>query len=178
MNATSPPERPDCGRLSYWQGRRRAERMLQGNLPAAVRLFILAMTVLLVGCGPSGPASTRTNSSAFATLAERTKFLNEYVTFRRTYETLDFDIMYQDNSSFPPAPSDWGLALVATVPASELQAWIPPGVKASAAPDTAWLKSVPTKLDLSGVREWYVGHRRIVGIDSTRRIVVYEISSI
>ena len=33
----------------------------------------------------------------FPTLAERVAFLQQYVTFRRTYETLDFDIMYQNN---------------------------------------------------------------------------------
>ena len=39
-------------------------------------------------------ATTKTHSSAYATVGERTKFLNQYVTFRRTYETFDFDIMY------------------------------------------------------------------------------------
>ncbi len=63
-------------------------------LPVALRIFILAMAVLLIGCKPSGPATTKTHSSAYATVGERTKFLNQYVTFRRTYETFDFDIMY------------------------------------------------------------------------------------
>src|ERR1041385_4792124 len=136
------------------------------------------MSVLLVRCKPSGPATTNTNSSSIATLADRTKFLNEYVSFRRTYETLDFDIMYQNNGSgMVPAPSDWDVRLVATVPASELQAWIPSGVNASAAPKVGWLKSVPTRLDLSGVSEWYVDGKRVVGIDRAKRIVIYRISS-
>ena len=144
----------------------------------AIRIFIFALTVLLVGCKPSGPATTKTTSAAYATVAERTKFLNEYVTFRRTYETLDFDVMYQNNGGgMVPGPSDWDVRLVATVPASELQAWIPAGVNASTAPDVSWLKSVPTALDLSGVIEWYVDGKRIVGIDRARRVVVYRLSS-
>jgi hypothetical protein len=144
----------------------------------AIRIFILALTVLLVGCKQSGPATTKTTSAAYVTVAERTKFLNDYVTFRRTYETLDFDIMYQNNGGgMVPGPSDWDVRLVATVPASELQAWVPTGVNASTAPNIAWLKSVPMTLDLSGVNEWYVDGKRIVGIDRAKRIVVYRLSS-
>lgn len=126
----------------------------------------------------SGPASTKATSAAYATVAERVKFLNEYVKFRRTYETLDFDIMYQNNGGGMVAgPSDWDVRLVATVPAAELQAWVPTGVNASTAPDAAWLKSVPTTLDLSGVSEWYIDGSRVVGIDRAKRIVVYRLSS-
>jgi hypothetical protein len=144
----------------------------------AIRIFILALTVVFVGCKPSGPATTKTTSAAYATVAERTKYLNGYVSFRRTYETLDFDIMYQNNGGGRvPGPSDWDIRLIATVPASELQAWIPTNRKASMAPDLAWLKSVPTPLDLAGVGEWYVDSKRMVGIDRAKRIVVYRLSS-
>jgi hypothetical protein len=112
-----------------------------------VTLCILAVALLLVGCEP-GPASTRTYSSSFATVAERAEFLHEYVTFRRTYESLDFYIMFQDNFGMPPGPSDYYIGLVAMVPASELQAWVPAGVSAASAPDTAWLTAVPTALDV------------------------------
>jgi len=136
------------------------------------------MAVLLVACKSSGPASTDTTSAAFATVADRTMFLNNYVTFRRTYETLDFDIMYQNNSGgMVPGPSDWDVRLVATVPASELQAWVPAAVNASTAPDVTWMKSVPTTLDLSSVSEWYIDGGRVVGIDRKKRIVAYRSSS-
>ena len=49
-----------------------------------------------------------------------------------------------------------------------------PDVPVAAAPDTAWLKSVPTALDPSGVSEWYVENDRIIGLDRARRIVVYR----
>ena len=145
--------------------------------PVAIRIVILAAALLLVGCN-SGPASTQTNSSSFATVAERARFLHEYVSFRRTYESLDFDIMYQNNGGMVPGPSDWDVRLVATVPASELPAWVPADVSAAAsAPDTDWLTTVPTALDLSGVSEWYVDGKRVVGFDRARRIVVYRLSS-
>lgn len=144
----------------------------------AVRFSILALAVLLAGCEPSGPATIRTTSAAYATVAERVAVLNKYVTFRRTYETLDFDLLYQNSGGGPtPGPSDWDVRLVATVPAAELAAWVPAGVTASATPDLAWLKTVPTTLDLSGVSEWYVDGKRVVGIDRARRIVVYRLSS-
>src|SRR5215470_1405257 len=114
----------------------------------AIRIVIFTLALLIGGCVQSGPATTKTKSSAFATVDERAKFLHKYVTFRRTYETLDFDISYQNNGGgMAPGPSDWDIRLVATVPASEVQAWVPAGVSATAAPDTGWLQSAPTTLD-------------------------------
>ena len=142
----------------------------------ARRLSLILAVVLIAGCGQSGPPTTRTNSSQYATLEERASFLHQYVTFRRTYETLDFDIMYQNNGGMVPGPSEWDVRLIATVPASELQTWVPQGVPAvPVVQDRQWLQSVPTSLDLSGISEWYVDGRRIVGLDRTRRIVAYRI---
>src|SRR3954451_19838714 len=101
-------------------------------LAMTIRIPVILAVCLIVGCGRSGPASTRTVSSQFATVAERAKFLEKYVTFRRTYETLDFDVMYQNNGGGggAPGPSDWDVRLVATVPAAELGTWVPTGAKA------------------------------------------------
>jgi hypothetical protein len=141
-------------------------------------IVIVAAIALLVGCEPDGPATTRASSAAFATLAERTAFLNRYVSFRRTYETLDFDVFFRNNSGgLVPGPSDWDIRIVATVPAAELPAWIPAGVTPAPVADSDWLKSVPTTRDRSGIREWYVEGRRIVGIDRERRIVAYRAAS-
>ena len=41
------------------------------------------------------------NNSSFATIAERVAFLHEYVSFRRTYESLDFDILFHSHSGSP-----------------------------------------------------------------------------
>jgi hypothetical protein len=145
--------------------------------PPAIHIVTLAAALLISGCKSSGPASTQTNSSSFPTVAERAKFLHQYVTFRRTYETLDFDISFLNGGGMPPGPSEWDIRIVATVPDSEMQDWVPAGVSASTAPNTEWLRSVPTTLDLSGVGEWYVDGNRVVGVDRARRIVVYRIST-
>lgn len=147
-------------------------------LKLKTRLSILVLILSIAGCEPSGPATTSTRSSEFITLDERTDFLNKYVTFRRTYETLDFDIMYQNNGGgMVPGPSDWDIRLVAKVPTSELQAWIPVGVHPSSAPDATWVDTVPTSIDLSGVSEWYIDGKQVIGINPDKRIVVYRQSS-
>jgi hypothetical protein len=146
----------------------------------AIHIVTLVVALLISGCKSGGPASTKINSSAFPTVAERAKFLQQYVTFRRTYETLDFDISFLNGGEMPPGPSEWDIRIVATVPDSEMQDWVPAGVSASTAPDTEdteWLRSVPTTLNVSGVSEWYMDGSRVIGIDRARRIVVYRNST-
>jgi hypothetical protein len=136
--------------------------------------LILMSLFVLLGCGRSGPRSTRTTSAHLTSVQDKTDFLHQYVTFRRTYQTLDFDITYQNNSEgLVPGPSDWDVRLVAAVPASELEEWIPSGKPASQQ-DRDWLESVPTQVDLSGINEWYEEGRQIVGIDRQHCIVAYR----
>ncbi|MFT3787128.1 MAG: hypothetical protein QM770_13330 [Tepidisphaeraceae bacterium] len=101
--------------------------------------------------------------------------MERYVTFRRHYESLDFDITYHNNGGMVPGPSEWDVRLVASVPENELDQWVPSGVKSVAAGESDWLKSVPTTVDTSNVGEWYVDGRRVVGIDRSRRVVVYRL---
>ena len=139
-----------------------------------MRSVTTVVAILLGGCQQSGPPNAHTTSSNISTLKERVEVLQKYVTFRRTYETLDFDIMYQNNSGgMVPGPSDWDVRLVATVPQSELQTWIPLGVQPSAQ-DRRWLETVPKSLDLGGITEWYGDGDRIIGLDRVRRIVAYR----
>jgi hypothetical protein len=144
-----------------------------------VRIALLLTFLLLPACKPAGttagPPSTRTTSAKSSTLKERTDFLHQYVTFRRTYQSLDFDIDFKNNSRGVPAPNDYDIRLVAVVPADELQAWIPPGVGAvSIAPDVRWLATVPTTVNLSQINEWYEEPRRIIGVDRASNVVVYR----
>ena len=137
------------------------------------------LALLLGGCDGGGPASVRTDSSAVPTVAERAAILKPYVPFDRTYETLDFDIYYQNNAGGGvPGPSDWDVRVIATVPAGELVAWVPTNLPRVAKPDRAWLATVPTDLDLTGITEWYgvdyADRRDAVGIDRARRIVAYR----
>jgi hypothetical protein len=109
------------------------------------------------------------------TVAERVALLEKYVTFRRGYESLDFAIRYQNNGGgMVPGPSEWDIRVVAVVPASEMGAWIPAGVAARSDVDAAWVKEVPTGVDVSGVREWYVTGGVVVGVDRSKRVVVYR----
>lgn len=139
---------------------------------------IVLIAVWTIESQRTGPASTTTKSSSILTLGERVRFLHEYVTFRRNYETLDFDIAYHNNSrGWVPGPSDWDVRIVATIPADEIPAWISTGMAPTHAPDAEWMKSVPTALDLSGVNEWYVYGKQSVGFDRSKRIVVYRSST-
>jgi hypothetical protein len=138
-------------------------------------LFLLVSVLLPMGCGKSGPDSVNRTSAGLASLKERVDFLERHVTFRRTYESLDFAIYdYNGGEGMLPSPSEYNIRLVAMVPAAELAAWIPAGSPVAAA-DTDWLKAVPTSVELSGINEWYVDGRKIVGVDRERRIVAYRI---
>jgi hypothetical protein len=144
------------------------------SIGVIVQCILILVLVLLVACTPNGPASTHTNSSGFSTINQRAAFLEKYVTFRRTYESLDFDVAYYENSGgMVPGPSEWDIRLVATVPASELESWIPQGAQPSTKAHE-WLRSVPTTLELTGIDEWYGDKGRSVGIDRDRRIVAYR----
>lgn len=139
-------------------------------------VFLLSVCIIPWTCR-RGPASTRTNSAAFDSLAQKVAYLEQYVSFRRTYESLDFDLFVANHSGgLVPGPSNWDIRLVATVPQAEIDGWVPePGQTPEVVPDLDWLATIPTKLDLSGVDEWYHGGGRTVGLDRDSRIVVYRL---
>jgi hypothetical protein len=138
------------------------------------RHSIILVLVLFAGCGQSGPASTHATSAQFPSLREKTDFLERYVSFRRTYEALDFRIDFFNGGGGVPAPSEWDVRLVARVPASEIQLWVPQGITQSSQ-DREWLKSVPTTLELAGITEWYGEQGRVIGIDREHGIVAYHL---
>lgn len=141
------------------------------------RLFVLlAATLLMAGCGwpTSGPPSTQTSSSQFATHAEKVAFLEKYETSGRTYVNLDYQISYYNNSGGGvPGPSDWDIRIVAQVPAAELKLWTS-GLKPAAAVSTNWLADVSTEIDHSGVSKWFQAGSVAVGVDEEKAIVVYR----
>jgi hypothetical protein len=144
-----------------------------------IRLYtcgLLVTVFALVGCQQDrGPETTRTDSSQFDTLAEKVAFLEQYVTFRRTYELLDFDIVYQNNSGgMVPGPSDWDIRLIATVPEAELPDWVPADAQPTDV-NTEWLENIPTEQDSSNITEWYqLDNQTIVGLDRDRCLVAYR----
>ena len=139
-----------------------------------IRLAIILALISLCGCGRSGQGSTHVNSSKFKTVQEKADFLNQYVTFRSAYESLDFDIKRQDKRDATTSePQELDVRVVAVVPAAEIQAWIPTGVEQSPE-NSEWVQTVPTSLDTSGIHEWYREQNRIVGVDREHGIVAYR----
>ncbi|AWM38981.1 hypothetical protein GobsT_27670 [Gemmata obscuriglobus] len=140
-----------------------------------MRNTIACVLIACAGCGPNRPESTDTLSESLPSLAERSAFLERYVTFRRSYRELGFHVRYQNNGNgLVPGPSDWDIRVVATVPREELGAWVPDGVSATPTTDTHWLNGVPGGEHARQVSEWYVGQRVVVGIDRARAVVAYR----
>lgn len=126
------------------------------------------------GGGSDGPPTTETSSTKFSTLSEKVAFLEQYVTFRRTYEDLDFVIAFHNNSGgLVPGPSDWDIRIIARVPSTDLGQWTR-GLHSTTAPDIKWLKALPRRLDYSGVSAWFQSGRLLVGVDEDNSIVVYR----
>lgn len=147
-----------------------------------VAKLVVPMLIGIVfgGCTthPSGPASVRENSDARPELADRVRFIEGYVTFRRKYDKLEYDVLYQNNGGgMVPGPSDWDIRLLAVVPSTEVDAWIPKGVaKAEAAPPQ-WLRELPGVIAKDGITEWYRKSGLEVGVDRSRAIVAYRNTS-
>ncbi len=144
------------------------------------KLFIALAAITWSGCSnaPSGPASIQETSEARSELTDRVATLEKYVTFRRTYEELDYDIMYQNNSSgMVPGPSDWDVRLVAQVPRSELKQWVPKGATKFDGSAQDWVTQIPGSIRRDGITEWYRSGGTIVGFDRDGSIVAYRNSS-
>lgn len=138
--------------------------------------WMLICLGFLFGCGSPTPAVTVKRSTDFATLAQRVAFLERYVTFRRTYRALEFQVVHANHSGgMVPGPSEWDIRLVATVPADELEAWIPAGVLAQPRPRELWLAEVPNAPGAEEFTQWYEEARRSVGVDRKANRVAYRI---
>jgi hypothetical protein len=135
--------------------------------------MLLATLLWVAGCGSpaaSGPPTVNTDSSKFATHAEKVALVEKYVSFRRSYESLDFTINFLNGGG--TSPSEWDIRLIAVVPEAEISQWTA-GFTAGGS-GGEWIKTVPTSLDLTGVTEWHTAASRTVGIDRGKRIVVYR----
>lgn len=134
-------------------------------------------SIFLSGClgnpPPSGPPSVKETHSARPNLSDRIEFVETYVTFRRTYEQLEYSVWFQNNSGGGiPGPSEWDVHLVAVVPSDELSDWIPDGATAMKAPP-AWSTSLD-EIDTAGVAEWHQLGSATVGLDYENSVVVYR----
>lgn len=145
----------------------------------SMRTVFLLLFVLFTGCSSgvrSGPPTIDETSLERQTLADRVTFVEQYVTFQRTYHQLQYDIEYHNNGGgMMPGPSDWDIKLVAIVPVEELEQWIPEGITKSKQNPHAWLSDVPGEIPTAGITEWYVERNSVmIGIDRENSIVAYR----
>lgn len=142
------------------------------------------LTIFLVvfcGCSdpPSGPQSVVETSAARPKLVDRVKFIENYVKFRRNYEKLEYDVVYQNNGGGRvPGPSDWDIKLLAVVPADEVSEWIPPSAAAAEAQPPAWLTDMPGDIPVAEVTEWYHWGGADIGVDRTNSAIAYRNTTI
>lgn len=139
------------------------------KLPLLLLLFLALTTA---GCHKS--TSTNTSSDSFSTLDSKQAFLEQYVTFRRSYEDLHFHISFSDGGSgWVPSPSEWNIRVLAVVPKEEMEEWVH-GLKVVDITDTEWLNGLPGALDDLSRFTWYQDEGRTVGLDRMNRRVLYR----
>jgi hypothetical protein len=143
-------------------------------------LLPFLILVALVGCSgtQSGPPSVTETSAARAELADRIRFIENCVTFRRKYEKLDYDVAYQNNGGgMVPGPSDWDIRLIAVVPPGDVGGWIPADAEKTDGSAPEWVQDLPGPIERREITEWYRKSGIEVGIDRTRSIVAYRNAS-
>lgn len=91
-------------------------------------MLVLMIGVALVACGASGKVTasktTDTRSSTFATHAEKTAFLERYLTLHSPVEATEFHVIFHDNSGgFIAGPSDWDIQAVMRVAPDDIASW-------------------------------------------------------
>ena len=105
-----------------------------------LQIAFICCLLFISGCekdsGRSGPPTASQTSKATARLSDRVKFLQQYVTFRREYVDLEYNVVFQNNGGGRgiPGPSDWDIRIVATVPPEQIQAWVPADAVEATAP--------------------------------------------
>lgn len=131
------------------------------------------------GNGPtkngSGPPSIKADSRSLPKLADRVQTLEKYVTFRRQYRKLEFDLFYQNNSGgFVPGPSEWDIRLIAEVAVPDLAQWHPAQVSPKTQAPPQWVGEIAGSIPKSGITEWYMQSGVEIGIDAKAGIVAYR----
>jgi len=137
-------------------------------------ILLLLVLPLIGGCGGKKSKTTDTNSAGFSTLREKQAFLEQYVTFRRNYEELEFDIFYIDGGDGRmPGPTEWDIRVLAKVPADDIDQWIS-GMAQTKSADTSWVSSIPNAPAKLDAFQWYEDGGRLVGRSPEDRILLYR----
>jgi len=142
-----------------------------------IRAIIICVLISVAGCvSDSGPPTGSEKSEATAALADRIKFIEQYVTFDREYVDLEYDVFYQNNGTGfgVPGPSDWDIRLVAIVPPEQIQDWVPTDGVEATAPASDWLQNTAQKIDVSSINQWYLNGSTLIGIDRDNSVVAFR----
>jgi len=143
-----------------------------------MKTFLLVTTLaialpFLCSCGGNNSKTTDSNSTLFATLAEKQSFMERYVSFRRHYDDLDFHISYMDGGDgMLPGPTEWDIRVFAKVPKESLDEWFS-GMALTQTPDLSWVSSIPKAPSNLSSFQWYADGRRIVGISRDECLALY-----
>ena len=129
------------------------------------------LILLLVGCKKS--KSTNTSSEEFGTLSERKEFLEQYVSFRRGYDELHFNLNFMDGSTgMVPGPTEWDIRIFAIVPEEEIELWSE-GLAECGEPELSWTSAIPSAPTDYSQYVWYEGAKVTVGVKPRSRAIVY-----
>ena len=140
-----------------------------------LRFSTICLFFVVTGCaGNSGPPSASERSAARPKLADRVEFVEKYVTFRRKYDDLEYNISYRNGDSFPPSPSEWDVRIVAMVPPGDIENWTIPQKLNVAATTPEWVTDTAHAIDATSVTEWYTDGNRTVGLDRKHNVVAYR----
>ena len=139
------------------------------------RIVLTAALLFVAGCASnSGPPTVSETSAARPALADRVEFIEKYVKFRRKYKQLENDVSFMNGGSFPPAPSEWDIRIVANVDANDLDQWAITGKRNLEMKTPGWVGTTAGLLNVDAISEWYTDGRRTVGIDRDHNIVAYR----
>lgn len=146
------------------------------------RVSLLMLVLLaMVGCrsvnGPTESLTTDTQSSTLADDREKLHFLERYLKLRTDVTATEFHIVYHDNSTGVPGPSDWDIQVVMQVPPDQMQRWAEGRTRVTEPVDLSW------GYDLAALRpDWhpdetpevYQGDGSTVALFPTANLVFYR----
>ena len=79
-----------------------------------------------------------------------------------------------NGGSFPPAPSEWDIRIVASVDPNDLDQWAITGKRNLEMKTPDWVGTTAKSLNVDAISEWYTDGGRTVGIDRDANIVAYR----
>ena len=140
-------------------------------------LTSLVLVLATTGCwSEPTPRSVQVTSEAQPQLQRRISFLEQYLSFRRSYQQLEYSIQYRNGGDdfLLPSPSEWDIKVLAVVPKEEIPDWISEMQELAEAPSLEWLSDIPGEISPDGITAWYHDGGRTVGVDPVNAIIAYR----